>query len=48
MSKQQSKYFGDVMMETVFSVGSITRPYNEDPRPPELIIESFEMAELND
>jgi hypothetical protein len=27
------------MMETVFSVGSVPRLYNEDPRPAEIITE---------
>jgi hypothetical protein len=31
-------------METVFSVGSARRLYNEDPKPAEKILESLEMA----
>jgi hypothetical protein len=37
--KQQSRCFGATTMETVFSVGSIPRLYNKDPRPVEEIIE---------
>jgi hypothetical protein len=33
--KQQSKYYWSITMETVFSVGSNPRLYNEDPRPTE-------------
>jgi hypothetical protein len=35
MSKQQSKHCWAIMMETVFSVGSAPRLYNEDHRPAE-------------
>jgi hypothetical protein len=37
------------MMETVFSVGSVPRLYNEDPRPTEIKIERVsEMAVEDD
>jgi hypothetical protein len=36
------------MTETVFSVGSATRLYNDDPRAAERITESLEMAVEND
>jgi hypothetical protein len=36
ISKQQSKYSWAVTMETVFSVGSTPRLYNEDPRSAEI------------
>jgi hypothetical protein len=42
--KQQSSYFWAITMETVFSVGSYPRIYNEDPRPTE--IESRESLEI--
>jgi hypothetical protein len=32
------------LLETVFSVGSVPRLYNEDPRPAEIIIGSLEIA----
>jgi hypothetical protein len=45
MSKQQSKYFWAMMMETVFAVGSAPGLYREDPRPAEIELrEPLEMA----
>jgi hypothetical protein len=39
ISTKQSRYFWAITMETVFSVGSAPRQYNEDPRPDETAVE---------